>query len=325
MVTPEPIAPAAAPAEERRGRCTDPRPPKRHAIDEPPPPPPVPPKPRFDWERFIGLAAAGMAGRDGAVGRRLLLCKLRHRERLLYARDARAVGGSRVAGVPRWGGVRAAAGHDRATSRRSRRRSRRPRSRRPTRRPISRPRPMGSCPPVRASSSPSASASPPSPSRWRIGEAVALIGIVGGYVAPAVYGGGDANAPFLVIYLTALSAVTYGVIRYRSWWRLSVVGLIGPAFWGLVWVSDLGAAARVSLGKCAVDLAAGDRARSRHGRAGATTGRSSGCAASRRCGRPNAAHWWAPRSSAAIGFAAFLDSSQYAIGYWQGFIVLRRR
>ena len=51
----------------------------------------------------------------------------------------------------------------------------------------------------------------------------------GAHVITAVYGGGEANAPFLVIYLTALSAVTYAIIRFKSWWRLSIVGLIGPA------------------------------------------------------------------------------------------------
>ena len=69
------------------------------------------------------------------------------------------------------------------------------------------------------------------------GEIVALIGIVGGFVAPLVYGSGDANAPFLVIYLLALTAVTFGIVRYRNWWRLSTIGLIAPAFWGLVWAA----------------------------------------------------------------------------------------
>ncbi len=63
------------------------------------------------------------------------------------------------------------------------------------------------------------------------GEGVALVGIVGGYVAPIVYGGGPANAAFLAIYITLLTAVTFAIIRLKSWWRLSVVGLLGPAFY----------------------------------------------------------------------------------------------
>jgi len=69
------------------------------------------------------------------------------------------------------------------------------------------------------------------------GEIVALMGIVGGYIAPLVYGSGEANAPFLVIYLLALTTVTFGIIRYRNWWRLSTIGLIAPAFWGIVWAA----------------------------------------------------------------------------------------
>jgi uncharacterized membrane protein len=152
------------------------------------------------------------------------------------------------------------------------------------------------------------------------GEAVALVGIVGGYAAPAVYGGGEANASFLVIYLTALSAVTYGVIRLRSWWRLSVVGLIGPAFWGLVWVSApalrheyfWGSALLIAL-PVIVAIASWPGWREDGpiiGLRGFTAMRT-----------PERGSLVGAIILAAIGFYAFLDSSQYAIGYWQGFIV----
>jgi hypothetical protein len=152
------------------------------------------------------------------------------------------------------------------------------------------------------------------------GEAVALIGIVGGYVAPAVYGGGDANAPFLVIYLTALSAVTYGVIRFKSWWRLSVVGLIGPAFWGLVWVSTtalrhdyLWGSVLVTALPMIVAIASWPGWREDGpiiGLRGFTAMRT-----------PERGSLVGAVILAAIGFAVFLDGTQYAIGYWQGFIV----
>lgn len=152
------------------------------------------------------------------------------------------------------------------------------------------------------------------------GEAVALVGIVGGYVAPAVYGDGQANAAFLVIYLTALTAVTYAIIRLRSWWRLSVAGLVGPAFWGLVWVSasDLrfeyfwGSAFLIAL-PVIVAIASWPGWREDGpviGLRGFTAMRS------------------AERGSlvgavilASIGFGIFLDASFYAIGYWQGLVV----
>lgn len=67
------------------------------------------------------------------------------------------------------------------------------------------------------------------------GQVVALVGMLGAYVAPIVYGGGEPNAPFLMIYVTAITAASYAVIARKSWWRLSVMGLLGPGLWGLIW------------------------------------------------------------------------------------------
>jgi uncharacterized membrane protein len=152
------------------------------------------------------------------------------------------------------------------------------------------------------------------------GEVVALVGIVGGYLAPAVYGGGEANAAFLVIYLSALSAVTYAIIRLKAWWRLSVVGLVGPALWGLVWVSApalrheyfWGSALLIAL-PAIVAFASWPGWREDGpivGLRGFTALRS-----------PERGSLVGATILAAAGFVVFLDSSQYAIGYWQGFIV----
>ena len=67
------------------------------------------------------------------------------------------------------------------------------------------------------------------------GQIVALVGIVGAYVAPIVYGGGTPSAPFVMIYVTAITAVAFALIAFRSWWRLTTVGLLGPALWMLIW------------------------------------------------------------------------------------------
>ncbi len=152
------------------------------------------------------------------------------------------------------------------------------------------------------------------------GEVVALVGIVGGYVAPIVYGGGEANAAFLVIYLTALTAVTYGVIRFKGWWRLSVVGLVGPAFWGLAWVSasDLrheyfwGSVFLIAL-PAIVAVASWPGWREDGpiiGLRGFTAMRT-----------PERGSLVGAVILAAIGFFVFLDGSFYAVGYWQGFVV----
>lgn len=152
------------------------------------------------------------------------------------------------------------------------------------------------------------------------GEVVALVGIVGGYVAPIVYGGGEANAAFLVIYLTALSAVTYALIRVKAWWRLSVAGLVGPAFWGLAWVSasDLrhdyfwGSAFLIAL-PVIVAIASWPGWREDGpvlGLRGFTAMRT-----------PERGSLVGAVILAAVGFVVFLDGAHYAIGYWQGLIV----
>lgn len=69
------------------------------------------------------------------------------------------------------------------------------------------------------------------------GQVVALVGIIGGYLAPVLYGGNATpSAAFLGSYLMLLTAASYAAIRYKSWWRLSAVGLVGPALWGFVWL-----------------------------------------------------------------------------------------
>lgn len=67
------------------------------------------------------------------------------------------------------------------------------------------------------------------------GQVVALVGIIGGYLAPAIYNGSGVATAFLVLYVVLLTAVTFTLIRLKGWWRLSAVGLIGPALWFIGW------------------------------------------------------------------------------------------
>jgi uncharacterized membrane protein len=68
------------------------------------------------------------------------------------------------------------------------------------------------------------------------GQVVALVGIIGGYLAPILYGSASTpSAAFLGSYLMLLTAASYAAIRYKSWWRLSAVALVGPALWGFIW------------------------------------------------------------------------------------------
>jgi hypothetical protein len=152
------------------------------------------------------------------------------------------------------------------------------------------------------------------------GEAVALIGIVGGYVAPAIYGGGEANAPFLVIYLTALTAVTYAVIRFKGWWRLSIVGLIGPAFWAMVWETTWPLRQEYFWGNTlliALPVIVAIASWSGWREDGPVIG-VRGFTAMR---TPERGSLVAATILAAIAFVVFISGSQHAIGYWQGLIV----
>jgi len=68
------------------------------------------------------------------------------------------------------------------------------------------------------------------------GQVVALVGIIGGYVAPIAFSNGSTpSAAFLGTYLMLLTTASYAAIRYKSWWRLGAVGLVGPALWGFLW------------------------------------------------------------------------------------------
>ena len=153
------------------------------------------------------------------------------------------------------------------------------------------------------------------------GQMVALVGIVGGYAAPIVYGGGAPSAPFLAIYLLALTGTAFAVIRYKSWWRLSIVGLIGPTFWGLIWALSpelLAAPLWSDAYLIAVPLIVGFASLpgwrtdgpivSFSGASGVTT--------------PQRAALVTATVLSVVGFVLFLVATDFALGLWQGLIVL---
>ncbi|MEO6013948.1 MAG: DUF2339 domain-containing protein [Devosia sp.] len=152
------------------------------------------------------------------------------------------------------------------------------------------------------------------------GQIVALVGIIGGYVAPVVYGGGEPNVAFFALYVIALTAVSFTVIRLKDWWRLSVVGLVGPALWGLIWMLSpplLAAPYWGSVFLLALPLIVlvaswpGWREDtdlvSLRGFTGPVT--------------PQRVSLASAVILAAIGFVLFLMSSDFAIGYWQGLVI----
>lgn len=84
----------------------------------------------------------------------------------------------------------------------------------------------------------------------RHGPFVALLGLVGGSVAPAIVGQQNAGALVLFAYLLALTAGVLVVVRHRRWWWLGWCVLVSAAAWPLLWIADafaLGEAAWVGL------------------------------------------------------------------------------
>ena len=71
---------------------------------------------------------------------------------------------------------------------------------------------------------------------------VALLGLVGSFLTPALIPSDAPSANVLFIYLFAISAASCAVVRYRSWWPLGYVILslssLWCAFWMLVAYSD---------------------------------------------------------------------------------------
>lgn len=154
------------------------------------------------------------------------------------------------------------------------------------------------------------------------GQVVALIGIAGAYVAPAVFGSGATpSAAFLAIYVIALTAVSFAVIRWKSWWRLSVVGLVGPALWGLIWFFSPSLLRDTFWGNAfliaqpvIVMIASWPFWRDDGGITGLR-----GITGERTAPRRALA---ASVVLASIGFILFLAAWSHAVGYWQGFLLM---
>ena len=153
------------------------------------------------------------------------------------------------------------------------------------------------------------------------GQMVALVGIVGGYMAPVVYGGGAPSAPFLAIYLLALTAASFAVIRYKSWWRLSIVGLLGPAVWGLIWALSpelLAAPFWSDAYLIAVPLIVGFASLPGWRTDGPIVGFSGASGVT----TPQRATLVTSMVLSVVGFVLFLMAADFALGLWQGLIVL---
>ncbi|MGE0151483.1 MAG: DUF2339 domain-containing protein [Reyranellaceae bacterium] len=70
----------------------------------------------------------------------------------------------------------------------------------------------------------------------RHGPFVALLGLVGGSMAPAIVADDNAGALVLFAYLLALTGGVLVVVRHRQWWWLGWCVLASAAIWPLVWI-----------------------------------------------------------------------------------------
>ena len=57
------------------------------------------------------------------------------------------------------------------------------------------------------------------------GRIVAVVGLIGGYVTPALFGSDDPSAFILFGYLTVILAGIFVLVRMRDWWAISIPAL----------------------------------------------------------------------------------------------------
>ncbi|ARE38611.1 hypothetical protein RGUI_0470 [Rhodovulum sp. P5] len=91
----------------------------------------------------------------------------------------------------------------------------------------------------------------------RQGWFVALMGLAGGYLVPALTESPEPQALPLFLYLWLLSAGCLAVMVWRKWWWFAALTLVGALFWPLLWLDWAWSAADQGvLGSYGVGLAA---------------------------------------------------------------------
>ena len=75
--------------------------------------------------------------------------------------------------------------------------------------------------------------------RWPCctGRFIALLGVVGGYLTPALVEVGEPSAPALFAFLAALNGAAAWVARYRGWRDVAFLALAGAAAWPALWLA----------------------------------------------------------------------------------------
>ena len=71
----------------------------------------------------------------------------------------------------------------------------------------------------------------------RHGQPIAVFGLLGGLLTPALVGSDDPNAIAMFTYLFLLFSGMFYVLAQRGWWRLAAVSLVGVFCWSSFWFS----------------------------------------------------------------------------------------
>ncbi len=68
------------------------------------------------------------------------------------------------------------------------------------------------------------------------GAPIAVLGLLGGFLTPAMIGSSDSNTPLLFIYLYVVLSGLLVVIRRNNWWGLSLLTVGGAYVWAASWL-----------------------------------------------------------------------------------------
>lgn len=68
------------------------------------------------------------------------------------------------------------------------------------------------------------------------GPPIAMLGMVGGFITPALIESTEPNAPLLFIYLYFLLAGLFAVIWKKNWWSIAIPVVVGAYGWVFLWL-----------------------------------------------------------------------------------------
>lgn len=69
------------------------------------------------------------------------------------------------------------------------------------------------------------------------GRFIAVLGLVGGYLVPALVSTGEGSAAALFSFLGVLAIALTAIVRYRGWWEIAWLGLAGATAWPALWLA----------------------------------------------------------------------------------------